>query len=240
MFVILRKELAVFFSSLSAYVTIGFFLIITGLLVWVAPNVNVLKLGYADLTAFFQLAPYLFMFLAPAITMSLWAEERRSGTIELLLTSPIQPLAIIIGKYMASFLILFITLLLTSPYVISLYFLASPIGNIDLAAIFGAYIGLCCLAAVFLAIGLTISFFTENQIVAFLLSTLLCFCLYQGLAMLADLLHWRGYALTLLQFGMSYHYQSLSRGVLDLKDMVYFFNLAYFFLTIHSFAIYKR
>ncbi|ACE05665.1 hypothetical protein Aasi_0221 [Candidatus Amoebophilus asiaticus 5a2] len=222
MLAILKKELYTFFNSLIAYVIIGFFLILIGLWVWVFPETNVLDSGYADLSSLFQVAPYILMFLAPAITMSLFSEEFKLGTLELLLTSPLTTIQITLGKYFASLVIVITILLLTATYGFSIYYLAIPTGNIDIAALVGSYIGLLFLAALFLSIGLSASVLTRNQIVAFLIGTLFCFLLYQGFDAWSTLKTWEKYSLWIAKLGILYHYEALSRGVIDLRDVLYF------------------
>mgnify|MGYP001066391182 CR=1 FL=1 len=240
MLAILRKEIGTFFSSLMAYVIMGFFLILTGLWVWVFPETNVLDSGYADLSSLFRLAPYVLMFLAPAITMGLLSDEFKVGTSELLLTSPLTTLQVILGKYFASLLIVITIFLFTSTYCISIYYLASPIGNVDLAALVGSYIGLLFLAAVFLSIGLTASAFTESQVVAFLIGTFLCFLLYQGFDAWTTLKTWENYSLVIAQLGILYHYEALSRGVIDLRDVLYFCSFIGVSIMVANLALSKR
>lgn len=222
MLAILQKELSAFFSSLRAYVIIGFFLLLISFWVWVFPETNVIDEGYADLQAFFYLGPYVFIFLIPAITMHAFAEEKKLGTLEVLLTSPLSYSQLILGKYGASITVVILILLLTTPYGFSVYQLASPPGNIDLASLIGAYIGLLLLAAVFTAIGLLTSSVTKHQLIAFLLGVLICFLLYQGLDAWATLQTWNSYSLLIAQLGIKYHYQALSRGVIDSRDLLYF------------------
>ena len=236
----LQKELQAFFSSLMAYVIIGFFLILTGLWVWIFPDTNILDSGYADLSPLFRLAPYVLMFLAPAITMGLLAEERKTGTLELLLTSPLTTLQIILGKYVASLVIIAGILVFTSIYVVSIYYLASPVGNIDVAALVGSYIGLLLLAAVFLAIGLSASALTQSQVVAFLIGTFLCFLCYQGFDAWTMLKTWEKYSLWIAQLGMLYHYEALSRGVIDLRDVLYFCSFSFLSLLVANLALHKK
>lgn len=224
MLAILQKELNAFFSSLMAYVIMGFFLILMSLWMWVFAETNVMDAGYADLQPLFRLGPYVLMLLVPAITMRLLAEERKIGTLEVLLTSPLTPTQLILGKYLASLIIILATLLLTSVYYFSIYQLASPTGNIDTAAILGSYMGLLLLAAIFAAIGLGASALTESQLIAFLLGVLLCFLSYQGFDAWATLQTWKSYSLVLAQLGMRYHYEALSRGVVDSRDVCYFFS----------------
>ncbi len=222
MFSIFKKEIYTYFYSLMAYVIMGFFLTIIGLWTWVFASNNVFYSGYADLAPLFMTAPYIFMFLCPAITMSLLSEEVKLGTLELLLTSPLTIPQIIIGKYLAAVLIVIITLLLTSIYGISIYYLATPIGNIDIAALVGSYIGLFALAAAFIAIGLLASTCTASPLIAFLVGTFLCFVCYQGFDAFATLFPWASHTLLIMQGGILYHYEALSRGVIDLRDIIYF------------------
>lgn len=222
---VFKKELHTYFYSLLAYVIMGFFLTIIGLWTWVFAANNVFQSGYVDLAPLFTMAPYIFMFLGPAITMGLLSEEVKLGTLELLLTSPLTITQIIIGKYLAAVFVVMVTLLLTSIYGISIYYLATPVGNIDIAALIGSYIGLLCLSAAFIALGLLASACTSSQLVAFLLGTLLCFACYQGLDACATLAHWGQHTLWMMQGGILYHYEALSRGVIDLRDVIYFSGL---------------
>lgn len=237
MFPILRKELHTYFNSLMAYVIIGFFLLLMGLWVWVFPTSNVLDGCYADLSPLFRAAPYIGMFLAPAITMGLLAEEFKLGTWELLLTSPLTIAQIITGKYLAGLVIVAITLLLTSVYGVALYYLASPMGNIDVAALIGSYVGLFLLSAVFVAIGLCASACTSSQVVAFLIGTFFCFLLYQGFDAWATLQTWGRYSLFIAQGGILHHYEALSRGVIDLRDVLYFCGLICLLLMVTSLIV---
>jgi len=230
MFAIFRKELNAFFTSLMAYVIIGFFLLLMGLWIWIFPETNVLDGGYADMQTFFRFGPYIFMFLVPAITMHSLAEEKSTGTLEILLTTPLSITQLILGKYLASLAIIVLILLFTTPYYFSIYQLASPSGNIDTAAVVGAYMGLILLAAVFSAIGLLASSLTERQIVAFLLGVLLCFLLYQGFDAWTTLQTWKSYSLLIAQLGIHYHYEALSRGVIDTRDLLYFASMTMIFI----------
>ncbi len=241
MLAILQKELRGFFSSLIAYVIIGFFLLVMGLWMWFFPDTNVLDIGYADLRPLFGLGPYILMFLVPAITMGLLAEEHKMGTLEILLTSPITPLQIVLGKYLASLVIIGLTLVLTSIYYLSLYYLSNPPGNIDTAAVIGSYLGLILLSATFAAIGIAASSLTQSQIVAFLVGVLACFLLYQGFDAWSTLKTWKSYAMLIAQAGLLVHYEALSRGVIDSRDLVYFVSMITLLITITTlFLSYKR
>jgi ABC-2 type transport system permease protein len=238
MFSIYKKELHTYFNSLMAYVIIGFFVLFMGLWVWVLPNSNVLDSGYADLSPLFTIAPYIFMFLAPAITMGLLSEDYKLGTLELLLTSPLTLTQIIIGKYLAGLVLIVITLLLTGIYCISIYYLASPMGNIDVATCMGSYVGLFLLSAVFVAIGLCASACTQSQVVAFLVGTFGCFLIYQGFDAWATLQSWQHYSFFIARCGILAHYESLSRGVIDLRDVIYFGGLSWLLLLVTRLIVY--
>ena len=172
---ILRKEINSFLNSLVAYIVIGVFLVVTGLYMWFLPGSSVLDYGYADLQALFSIAPWVFLFLIPAITMRTFAEEKKAGTIELLLTRPVTDLQIILGKYFACLLLAIFALLPTLIYYVSVYLLGEPKGNIDSAGVAGSYIGLVFLAAVFTAIGIFASSISKDQIISFIIAVLLCF-----------------------------------------------------------------
>lgn len=224
------KELNTFLSSLIAYMVLGVFLLATGLLVWVFPDTSVLEYGYAELDALFSFAPYVLMFLAPAITMRMLAEEKKLGTIELLLTRPLRDSQIILGKYLSAAFLVLLAILPTLIYYISLYLLGNPQGNIDSAGTFGSYLGLFLLGAAFAAIGLFSSALTDNQIVAFLLAVFLCFIFYTGFASLAALDVWGTTGYVIQQLGMEFHYQDLSKGLIDSRPLVYFLSLIALFL----------
>lgn len=192
---------------------------------WVFPNSNVLDYGFADMSTLFNMSPYVFLFLIPAITMRSFAEEKKAGTLELLFTQPITDFQIILGKYFASLLLVLFALLPTLLYYYSVYQLGSPKGNIDSAGVFGSYIGLIMLAAVFTAIGIFASSITENQIVAFIVAIFLCFIIFTGFSSLSTLAFWGQSADLINSFGIEYHYQSLSKGLIDSRDMAYFFSI---------------
>jgi len=234
---ILKKEITSYLSSLVAYVTIGVFLIVLGLFLWVFPDSSILDYGYAGLDSLFSTAPYLFMFLIPAITMRSLAEERKEGTFELLLTRPLTDWQIVLGKYFASLLLVLFALLPTLVYYYSVYVLGNPQGNIDTGAVIGSYIGLFLLGAVFCAIGLFASSISKNQIIAFTIAVFLCFFFYSGFDSLSQILSLQN--LTLEDLGITEHYQSVSRGVLDTRDLVYFIVLSAIFIWITLFVLLK-
>lgn len=222
---ILTKEFNAFLNSLIAYIVIGVFLTSMGLLMWVFPETSVLDYGFADMDTLFSLAPYVFIFLIPAITMRSFAEEKRSGTLELLFTRPLTEWDIVLGKFLASFLLVLFALLPTGIYYLSVYLLGDPVGNIDASGITGSYIGLMLLAGVFCAIGIFASSITTNQIVSFILAAFLCFLLFTGFNSLAALNVWSGNVLVIKQLGILYHYESLGRGLIDSRDVIYFISL---------------
>jgi ABC-2 type transport system permease protein len=235
---ILKKEIISYLSSLVAYVTIGVFLLVLGLFLWVFPDSSILDYGYAGLESLFSTAPYLFMFLIPAITMRSLAEERKEGTFELLFTRPFKDWEIVLGKYFACLLIVLFALLPTLVYYFSVSTLGTPQGNIDSGAVIGSYIGLFLLGAVFAAIGLFASSITKNQIIAFTVAVFLCFFFYSGFDSLSQLLSLQ--ELGLQSLGITQHYQSVSRGVLDTRDLVYFILLAGIFTWLTLFVLIKQ
>ncbi|MDT3403085.1 gliding motility-associated ABC transporter substrate-binding protein GldG [Mucilaginibacter terrae] len=227
---ILKKEITSYLSSLVAYVTIGVFLLVLGLFLWVFPESSILEYGYAGLEGLFNTAPYLFMFLIPAITMRSLAEERREGTLELLATRPLTDWQIVIGKYLACLLLVLFALLPTLLYAYSVWVLGNPQGNLDAGAVIGSYIGLFLLGAVFVAVGLFASSVSKNQIIAFTIAVFISFFIYNGFDSLSQLLSLQNWDIQSL--GITRHYESVSRGVLDTRDLVYFLVLSGFFIAL--------
>ncbi len=239
MFSIFLKEIRSFLSSLIAYVVIIVFLLLIGLFTWVFADVNVLSLGYSNLDTLFAMAPWVFIFLIAAITMRSFSEEIRQGTFEILATKPITNMQIILGKYFASVVLVVFALLPTLIYFYSIYQLGLPKGNIDVGATWGSYIGLVFLGACYAAIGVFSSAVTPNQIVAFILAMFLCFFFYIGFQRISNLSLFGGFDHLVQWFGIQYHYDSISRGVLDTRDVVYFLSvistfLGLTFLTLES------
>ncbi|MFT5917847.1 MAG: ABC-2 type transport system permease protein [Bacteroidia bacterium] len=224
-FSIFKKELNSSFSSLVAYIVIVIFLVITGLFTWVFPQTNVIDSGFSNIDTLFTLAPYIYLFLIPAITMRVFAEEKTAGTMEFLLTKPLTDWQIILGKFFASYLLVFFALLPTFIYYYSVSELGAPQGNIDSGAVFGSYIGLILLGGVFTSIGLFSSVITSNQIVAFILSVFLSFFLYEGFASVANIQALSGISYSFSQLGIDYHYSAISRGLVDSRNLIYFFGL---------------
>jgi ABC-2 type transport system permease protein len=222
---ILRKELNGFLSSLIAYIVMPVFLVGIGLFVWIYPSTNVLDSGFADLRTFFELTPFIYLFLVPAICMRSFAEEKKTGTLELLFTKPVSAFEIIIGKLLASWVIVFITLVPTLFYVFTIYQLGIPKGNLDLPSIFGSYLGVILLGGVFASIGIFASSLTDNQIVAFIIAVFLSFTFYQGIDYLAAIDIWGNATSIILKFGISYNYSALSKGLIDSRNLIYFFSV---------------
>lgn len=225
MYRILLKEVNSFLNSLIGYIVICVFLTGVGLLMWVFPETSVLEYGFADMEALFSFAPYVFMFLIPAIAMRTFAEEKRSGTLEMLLTKPLTDIQIIVGKYLAGFILVLVSIAPTLVYYISIYILGSPQGNIDSAGVFGSYLGLALLGGVFMSIGIFSSSLTQNQIIAFILAVFLSFMLYSGFESLSQVNVWGSWSTTLEQLGLHFHYQSMSKGLIDSRDVVYFLSV---------------
>ncbi|MCP9771009.1 gliding motility-associated ABC transporter permease subunit GldF [Lacihabitans sp. LS3-19] len=230
MFSIFKKEVSSYFNSLIAYIVIGVFLLLTGLMLWMYPNSNVLDYGYAEMTSFFDFCPYIFLLLIPAVTMRMFSEEFRTGTVELLFTKPISLWGIILGKYFATLFILVLAILPTLVYFVSIYLLGNPKGNIDSASVFGSYFGLILLAAAYAAIGIFTSTLSKNQVVAFILAAIISYFFYDGLGQLASI--FRGSFQYYLNFlGLDFHYSSLGKGMLDSRNIVYLISFSGIFLV---------
>ncbi len=231
MWTIYLKEIRQFLNSLIAYIVIGVFLTGIGLLMWVFPDTSILNYGYADMETLFTLGPFVYMFLIPAITMRMLAEERKTGTIELLLTRPLSDFQIIFGKYLAAFTLVIFSLLPTLIYFYSVYQLGNPAGNLDIPGITGSYIGLALLGGVFTAIGILATSLSENQIVAFIVAVFLCFVLYSGLGSLSQMFS-GNMAIYIEELGIAYHYDALSRGLVDSRNLVFFLSTITFMLIL--------
>ena len=227
---ILYKEISGFFTSLVAYMTMAAFLLVTGLFLWVFPDSSILDYGYAGLDSFFNIAPYLFIFLIPAITMRSLAEEKKDGTFELLATRPLSDWDIVLGKFFASLAIVVLTLLPTLIYYFSVYQLGITKGNIDTGAVIGSYIGLVLLGSAFTSIGIFASSLGKNQIIAFTFSVFICFFSFSGFDSISSIISLQGIASFLTGLGINQHYQSVSRGVLDTRDLIYFLSFTGLFL----------
>lgn len=234
MIALIRKEIRSFLSSLTGYIVIIIFLLLTGLFLWVFPSEsNILLGGYSTIEPLFVIAPWVFLFLIPAITMRSFAEEKRTGTIELLFTRPLTDIQIILAKYLGALALVIISLLPTLIYYYTVYQYGAPKGNIDTGATWGSFIGLVFLGSAFTAIGLFASAVTENQIVSFILAAFLSFLVYNGFDSIASLANF-GYLENIIRtLGINEHYISVSRGVVDTRDIMYFVtvNIVFFLIT---------
>jgi len=234
----INKELHTYFSSPIGYLVIALFIISNGLFLFVfKTDFNMLNAGFADLNSFFYLSPWLFIFIIPAMTMRSFSDEIQSGTIEILKTTPLSNWQIVLGKFFSSLILVLILLILSLLYVYTIYQLGNPIGNLDVASIFGAYLGLVFLASSFISIGLFASTLSKNQIVAFLLAVFLSFILFYGFEFLADLSN--NAILTIKNLGMYEHFQNLSKGVIDTRDVIYFISISALFLVITKLKVEK-
>lgn len=230
---VFSKEINAFFSSLIAYLVITVFLIMNGLFMWVFTESSILDYNFASMDPLFSLAPFILLFLIPAITMKSFAEERQRGTIEFLLTKPLSELDVILGKYLANLCLVLFALLPTLIYYYSVYQLGSPKGNLDSGAIIGSYIGLIFLSASFVAIGMFASALTENQIVAFILAAFLCFFMHWAFTYLSEMPVFIGNLDSMLNaLGIASHYDAMSKGAIDTRDLTYFLSLIVAFLSL--------
>ena len=238
---IFRKEVASYFDSLIAFVVLGIFFLAVGLFFWVF-EYNILEPGntYATLDGIFVYGPYLFLFLIPALTMGSFSEEVSQGTLELLLTKPLTVWQVIWGKYLATVFLIGFSLALTSIYYLSVSWLGNPVGNLDHGATGGGYIGLFFMGCIFAAIGTWTSSLTDSQIVAFILAAFLCFFLYQGLEYLAGIRALDVLNTLIIHLGLMEHYQHISQGVLDLRDIVYFLSVIAVFLILTRWSLEQR
>lgn len=223
------KEINSFFGSLLGYLVLALFLVALGLIVWVFPETSVLNYGFADLESLFTYTPYVFTFLVPALSMRAIAEERKTGTWELLRTSPLSLIQILLAKYFALICLVLVALLPTLLYFYSIVQLGDPVGNMDQAGFFGSWIGLIMIGAVFSAVGLFASTLTSQQVVAFVLGVFLCFVLYFGFSALADM-QLGNFSYWAEDLSLSYHYINLSRGVIDSSDLFFLIGLIGLFL----------
>jgi len=240
MYSLLKKEIKAFLGSLIGYLVVGTFLLVTGLFLWVFKGAyNIPENGYATLEGLFTLAPWLYLFLIPAITMRFFADEKRSGTIEILFTHPISDFKIVLAKFFAGWFLVLFSLLPTLLYFFSVYLLGNPVGSIDAGATWGSFIGLFFLATIYISIGIFASSLTENQIVAFILAMALSFIFYLGFEFIATSGVSYGLEQLLSWFSINSHYQSVSRGVIDLRDLIYFIGMTLFFLYATSLFLRK-
>ncbi len=231
MLAIFKREVQSFFTSPIGYLVIGLFLTLNGLFLWVFKGpFNIFEAGFANLDNFFLLAPWVFLFLIPAITMKSFSEERKLGTLELLFIKPISLWQTVVGKFLGTFTLAVLALIPTLLYVYCVSQLGTTVGNLDMGVVIGSYFGVLFLIATYSAIGLFCSAITENQIVAFILALVVCFLLYYGFEGISTLFSNGDFSLFVQNWGMKAHFESIARGVIDTKDLVYFIALSLFFL----------
>ena len=232
MWSICRKELQQFFSSLTGYIAIILFLLINGIFLFILKDSSIFDFGYATLSRFFELAPWILLFLVPAISMRSLSDEFRTGTFEILQTKPLSKWQIVLGKYFSLLIVLLFVIIPTFIYIVTIKKLSAQ-GGIDAGGITGSYIGLFLLAAVFAAISLCCSGFTNNAVVAFLVSAFACLILYFGFGAISSLPVFQGtYDYYIEMLGIDFHYRSISRGVVDSRDVIYFISIIFLFLLI--------
>lgn len=236
MFAIFKKEINTFFASPIGYLVIALFLILNGLFLWLfSGDFNILESGFAELAPFFVLAPWILLFLVPAITMRSFSDEKKQGTLELLLTKPVSHLQIVLGKYLGALFLIVMALLPTLLYIVALEKLKLSTSILDYGSIIGSYIGLLFLVATYAAIGLFASTLSDNQIVAFISAVFMCFFLYFGFEGISNMT-----SLPIEHLGMDAHYNSISRGVLDTRDLLYFVSVSVFFIALTQYNIQKK
>jgi ABC-2 type transport system permease protein len=235
---ILIKELNSFFSSPIGYLVIGVYLVINGLFLWVFNGeFNILHAGFADLNSYFFLAPWIFIFLIPAITMRSFSEEINTGTIEIIKTKPITNWEIILGKYFGALILVILAIIPTLIYVYSIYHLGNPVGNIEFGTTFGSFIGLLFLASAYTAIGVFSSTISKNQIVSFIIAVFISFFLFYGFEAISTLNLVGNLDYFLKNLGMSEHFNSIGKGVIDTRDLIYFISVTFIFLVFTNFRI---
>ncbi len=240
MLAILKKEINTFFASPIGYLVIGVFLLLNGLFLWVFKGeFNILDNGLASLSSFFLLAPWILIFLVPAVTMRSFSDEKKQGTLELLVTKPISHFQIVLGKYFGAFILILMALIPTLLYVYTISVLGNPEGNLDLGSTIGSYFGLLFLIAAYTAIGVFASTLSDNQIVAFIIAVFICFFFYFGFEGLSNYNVFDN-IIYMENLGMASHYNSMSRGVIDTRDLVYFISIALAFLIFTKLRIQKQ
>jgi ABC-2 type transport system permease protein len=241
MYSLFLKELSSFLSSLLGYIVIVVFLVVVGLFLWVFPtDFNIIDYGYANVDGLFIIAPFVFLFLVPAVTMRSFADERKTGTIELLFTRPLSDLQIIMAKFLAAVTLVFLSLIPTIIYYLSVWRLGLPPGNIDSGGFWGSFIGLLFLATAFASIGIFASALSDNQVVSFVLAIIISAFAYLGFEFIYSLEVFGSVDLLIRSLGMSSHYSSMSRGVIDTRDVVYFLSVVMVFIFLTKFFLSKR
>lgn len=240
MLAILKKEINTFFASPIGYLVIGVFLLLNGLFLWVFKGeFNILDNGQASLSPFFLLAPWILIFLVPAVTMRSFSDEKKQGTLELLVTKPISHFQIVLGKYFGALVLILMALIPTFIYVYTVSKLGNPEGNLDMGSTIGSYFGLLFLVSAYTAIGVFASTLSDNQIVAFIIAVFICFFFYFGFEGISNYNLFGG-LFYMENLGMSAHYNSMSRGVIDTRDLIYFITIALAFLLFTKLRIQKQ
>ncbi len=235
MFTIIKREINSFFSNTVGYLVIAVFLVINGLFLWIFNgNFNIFDSGFANLSPYFELAPWVLLFLIPAVCMRAFSDEMKMGTMELLLTKPISLKEIVFGKYFGAVILIIIAIIPTILYVVTISELSNPVGNWDVGSTLGSYIGLLFLVMAYTAVGIFSSALSQNQIVAFMVAVFLCFALYYGFEGFASS------SFDISHLGMKAHFDSVARGVLDTRDLIYFLTVTIFFLALTVFKLRKR
>ena len=241
MYTLFKKELNGFLNSLIGYIVIVVFLLIIGLFLWVFPlQFNIFDFGYANVDGLFILGPFIFLFLIPAITMRSFADEKRSGTLELLMTQPLTDLQVILAKFFAGIVLVIFSLIPTLIYVYTVYRLAFPQGNLDLGSIWGSYIGLIMLGGAFVSIGIFSSSLSDNQIVSFIIAIFLSFFFYIGFEFIYTFILSGSVGLLIQSLGLNAHYSSMSRGVIDTRDLIYFVSVMALFIILTKLRLESR
>lgn len=244
MFTLYLKEIRSFLSSLIGYIAIGVFISLIGIFLWIIPSdsggSNILDNGFANIDPLFTIAPWVYLFLIPAITMRSFSEEKKAGTLELLLTRPLTDLQIVLAKYLAGFTLVMVSLLPTLTYYYSVHVLGLPKGNIDTGGMWGSYIGLLFLGAGFVSIGVFASSIAENQVIAFIMALLLCFFCYIGFDFIGESGLFGKYDALIKSLGINAHYVSMSRGVIDTRDALYFISVIALFNLLTKLVLESR
>lgn len=240
MWAVYLKELRQLFSSLTGYIAIIVFLLLAGLFLFVFPDSSILDYGYATLDKFFDLAPWIFLLLIPAIAMRSFSDEFKTGTFEILQTRPLSSWQIVFGKYFAAMVVVLVALVPTVIYFFSIKALSAQNG-LDIGATMGSYAGLIFLSAIFISIGICCSSFTSNSVVAFIGAAFFCFLFYSGFDAISRMPSLgSNYDYYVEMMGIDFHYRSMSRGIIDSRDLIYFISLIYFFLFLTKRNLDKR
>ncbi|MCK9203139.1 MAG: gliding motility-associated ABC transporter permease subunit GldF [Bacteroidales bacterium] len=241
MFTLFKKEVQGFLNSLIGYIVMIVFLVMIGLFLWVFPlEFNILDNGFANLDGLFILAPFIFLFLIPSITMRSFADEKKSGTLELLMTQPLTDIRVIMAKFLAGVILVIFSLVPTLVYYFSVYKLGLPQGNLDSGSIWGSYIGLIFLGACFVSIGVFASSLTDNQIVSFILAVFISFFVYMGFEFIYTFILSGKAGLIVESLGLNAHYSSMSRGVIDTRDVIYFISVTGLFILLTKLSLESR